>query len=97
MSVKSVLPLTQENDDLVKFLHDLKDRQLPEKEFLFGVLSTLMSDEVRMLLFEATKKRAPAKSEDYSNLIEISKEFAEQIDSLLSMKSKQQCLVYVDK
>ena len=75
----------------------MKDSQLPEKEFFFGVLSTLMPDGVRMLLFEATKKRAPANSEDQSNLIEVNKEFAESIDMLLSMKSKQKCLDYIDK
>ena len=97
MSVKNVCSLAQENADLAKFLSDLKDSQHPEKEILFWVFCALMPEEVRMLLFEATKKREPTKSEDYSNLIEISKEFSKQIDSLLFMKSKQQCLDYVDK
>ena len=54
-----------------------------------------MPDGVRMLLFEATKKRALVNSEDQSNLIEVNKEFTESISMLLSMKSKQKWLGYI--
>ena len=45
-----------------------------------------MPDEVRMLLIETTKKRAPTNSKDQSNLIEVNKEFAESIDVAINEK-----------
>ena len=95
LSVKKLWPLAQENADLVKFLPDLKDSQLPEKEFFFGVLNTLMPDEMRMLLADATKSRAPQNSEDNGDLIELNQEFVEKVDLLFSMKSKEKCWVTV--
>ena len=83
--------------DLVKFLPDLTDSQLPEKEFFFGILNTLMSDEMRTLLADATKSRAPQNSEDHGDLIKLNQEFAKKVDLLFSMKSKEKCLGYLDK
>ena len=74
---------------------DLKYTQFPEKEFLFAILSTLMLDGIRMLLLDTKNKKAPINTEDQSNLIEVNKEFAESIDILLSIKSKQNCLDYI--
>ena len=70
----------------------MKGSLLPEKDFW----SSECTDGVRMLLFEATKKRASANSEDQSHLIEKNKEFVESFDMLLSLKSKQKCLGYID-
>ena len=89
MSVKKLWPLAQENPDLVKILPDLTDSQLPEKEFFFGILNTLMPDEMRTLLADATKIRAPQNSEDHGDLIELNQEFAEKVDLLFSIKSKK--------
>ena len=68
-----------------------------KKNFSFGVLNTLMPDEMRMLLADATKSRAPQNSEDHGDLIELNQEFAEKVDLLFSMKSKEKCLGYIDK
>ena len=97
LSVKKLWPLAQENPDLVKFLPDLTDSQLPEKEFFFGILNTLMPDEMRTLLADATKSRAPQNSEDHGDLIELNQEFAEKVDLLFSMKSKEKYLGYLNK
>ena len=36
-------------------------------------------------------------SEDHGDLIELNQEFAEKVDLLFSMKSKEKCLGYIDK
>ena len=97
LSVKKLWPPAQENPDFVKFLPDLTDSQLPVKEFFFGILNTLIPDEMRNLLADATKSRAPQNSEDHGDLIELNQEFAEKVDLLFSMKSKEKCLGYLDK
>ena len=42
LATKNVWPLIKVNQDLVAFFPDLRDTQLPEKEFMYGIVSTVM-------------------------------------------------------
>ena len=93
LSVKRVWPQVKQNQTLLAYFPDLKPSQLPEKEFLYGVLCTLMPNSVRKLVADGIKKRAPVFKDDTDNLVEITKELKELLCNLYSMKSKRLILL----
>ena len=62
--------------------------QLPEKEYLYGILWTIMSDAVRELVATGVKNRSQLEQDDKGNFIEVTEELKDAILSLYSMKSK---------
>ena len=88
LAVKRVWPLVKENKDLLICFPDLKPSQLPEKEFLYGILCTLMPDEVRELIVNCLKNKSPAAQESKEDRVEVTEEFKELLLSLYAMKSK---------
>ena len=85
---KNVWPMIKDNNDLIAYFPDLKPSQLPEKEFLYGILCTLRPDGVRQLVATGVKSRSLAAEEDKDELIEVTVELKEAIMSLFSIKSK---------
>ena len=67
---------------------DLKDTQFPEKEFMFGILSTLNPDADRELVAEGMKNRRPIAQDDNRDLVEVSGELKDAVINLFSIKSK---------
>ena len=88
LAAKNIWPLVKENSDLLLYFPDLKETQLPEKEFLYGVLCTLMPEAIRELIADGVKNRSPSSQEDKSDLIEVTKDLKDAILNLYSMKSK---------
>ena len=70
------------------YFPDLKDTQFPEKEFMFGILSTLNPDAVRELVAEGMKNRRPIAQDDNGDLVEVSGELKDAVMNLFSIKSK---------
>ena len=66
----------------------MKESQLPEKEFLFGVLATLNPDALRELVAQCMKNRSSNKQDDNSEMIEVSGELKSAIENMYSMNSK---------
>ena len=81
-------PLINQNEDLMEYFPDLKPSQLPEKEFLYGIMCTLRPDGVRQLIANGVKNRSPENPEDNGNLIEVTVDLKDTIMNLFSMKSK---------
>ena len=75
------------------YFPNFKPSQFPEKEFMYGILSTLKPDEVKQLVAQSLKDRA-RKSQD--DLVEVTKELYNSIQDLYSMKSKRVLKVYVN-
>ena len=75
-------------EDLKQYFPDYDPPQFPEREFLFGVLSTLRENEMRQLVKEARDNRAIVNNENEDGLIEILPEIKEEIMSILPHKSK---------
>ena len=87
MATKNIWSLIKYNPDLLSYFPDLKNSQIPEKEFLLGILCTLKPDAVREIIATGKKNRSPNEQEDKDNLIEITGELMESIMNLYSMKS----------
>ena len=88
LATKHVWPLVKENPDLLVYFPDLKDCQLPEKDFMYGVIWILSPDVVRELVAEWVKNRSPVVLDDKGDLVEISEELKDSILNLFTMKSK---------
>ena len=88
LGAKNVWPLVKQNQELLCYFPDYKPSQLPEKEYMYAILSTLMPEAVRKLVAESLKKRSPASQDDKDGLVEMIPELQQQITQLYSMKSK---------
>ena len=66
----------------------MKDTRFPEKEFMYGILSTLKPDAVRELVASGMKNRWPAAQDDHGDLVEVSGELQHAVMNLFSIKSK---------
>ena len=96
MGTKYVWPLVNENPNLMVYFPDLKESQLPEKEFMYGILGTLMPYELREMIAQSMKSRSPLGQEDKNDLIEVSNELKDAIENLYEMKSKFQWSLNVE-
>ena len=70
------------------YFPDMKDSQLPEKEFMFGILSTLNPDAVRELVATGMKNRRADVQDDHGDLVEEFWELNDAVLNLYTMKSK---------
>ena len=67
---------------------DYLDNQLPDREFMYSIISTKFPEKLRHLIQEARDKRAIGKQTDDAFIVEIKSEIKEAIMSVLSQKSK---------
>ena len=88
LAPKNVWPLIKESQDLMAYFPDLWDLQVPEKEFLYGILCTIRPDGVREIIAAWVKNRSPVEKEDKGDLIEVTKDMKDSIMALFAMKSK---------
>ena len=88
LAVKNVWPLIKTNEVLFAYFPDLKESQFPEKEYMYGVLSTIKPDAVRELVAEGMKSRWPVAQDDHGDLVEVSGDLKHAITNLFSIKSK---------
>ena len=88
LAVKNVWQLIKTNEVLFAYFPDLKESQFPEKEYMYGVISTIKPDAVRELVAEGMKSRWPVAQDDHSDLVEVSGDLKHAITNLFSIKSK---------
>ena len=58
----------------MKYFPDIQEKELPDREFMWTILSTLREDAVKKLIEDARKKRSVSNEEDKEELIEIDPE-----------------------
>ena len=75
-------------EELSQYFPDYTQKQLPERDYLFAIVSTLKSEELEDLVLEAQKKRSIYEAPEMGDFVEISTTFKEEIDRVLSKKSK---------
>ena len=66
----------------------MEDGELPERDFLVGLLCTLKSNEMKELIKEARDNRALSINSDANMMIEITDNASDQLLGLLPNKSK---------
>lgn len=88
LSVAKVWPEFKDDQHLMRYMPDLEENELPEKEFFFGILTTLYEDEVQKLIENARNHRATKEEDKENNLVEIKSSILQEIDALMDFKSK---------
>ena len=61
--------------DFMKYFPNLEDNELPDRNFMWTILSTLREDEVKKLVKDARKNRDVGNKEDKQEIIAIQPEF----------------------
>ena len=78
------------------YFPNFKPSQFPEKEFMYGILSTLKPDEVKQLVAQSLKDRAPKSQDEKDDFVEVTKELYNSIQDLYFMKSKRVLKAYMN-
>ena len=61
-----------------EYLPDIKENEFPERRFIFIILSTIYSDEIKAMIKDARDHRAIAKTQTNQEKIELTKEIMEE-------------------
>ena len=72
----------------MKFMPENASKQLPEKEFFFNVLNTLYPVDVEKMVDAAYKAKKTHYKRNEDELIELSSEMKQAIQSVIVYKSK---------
>ena len=86
LSVSKMWKEVKANPELMQYFPNYPNGQLPEREFMFSIISTKHAKELRDLVIEARKHRSITNMEDDEELIHISKEFMEEIRDVFAQK-----------
>ena len=93
LKVENVWSLIREVEDINVYFPDLKEHQLPNREYMYSVLSTLRNEEVKNMICNARKNRSIDSKEKEEDLVYISNEIYEEINSVMAQKCKQNRII----
>ena len=93
LSVKEIWPLVQKDEELVKHFPKYKLKQLPNKDYLFTVLSSLRGEELSELLYKAMKKRSIYDDRLNDEYVKVSNNWIEQFQNVVDLPSKFKQLI----
>ena len=79
LAVKPIWEHVKEVEELAKYFPTLKDNELPDRAFLWGILGTLRREVWQKLIDEARKVRGKNSLENIDDLIEIHPDFLDKI------------------
>ena len=88
ISVAKIWSYVKEIPDLLEYFPDYDEGQLPERAFLFGVLSAVRPDELKALITDSRKKRSLNENSEENDLIYVAPGVKEEILSIPSRKCK---------
>ena len=78
----------KDHPEISKFIPDYPGGQLPEKEYYHMVVCSLFPEIMNELIIEAYKKRGVTVGVQNTEKIEMTKEIAEEIKSIIELPSK---------
>ena len=70
----------------MQYFPDYKANQLPNREFMFGILATFRFDIINNMVQIARKNRSMKAPTDESNLVHITKAFYDEIKDVATQK-----------
>lgn len=88
LSVRRVWDYVKEIPELCSYFPDYSEKQTPEKDFLFTILTALRPDALEQLVLEARKKRSVYEQPDIEEYVEMTEHIKEEIASVFNQKSK---------
>ena len=88
LSASKMWGFIKEVPDLMKHFPDYPENVVPDRTYLFTILSTLKGDVLKQLIKNAHKNRAIENEDDNNKLIEVRNDIKDEIFSILNKKSK---------
>ena len=80
--------MIKNHDDFTIYFPDFKEDELPEREYLIAVISTLNTEATKAIISEAREKRSISMTENEGNLVKVTREFREEFRNWSQHKSK---------
>ena len=77
--MKAVWAFIKEVPELLKYFPNWDNDELPDRSFLWTILSTLRHDEWKLLINEARNVRSKNDKQNHDELIEIDSEFLDKL------------------
>ena len=87
LSTRQIWTYVKGCQGLMIYFPDYTESQLPDREFMFAIISTVYPKSLRELVEKAREKRSLKEDADKDELIEIDPEVLNRIMSVLTMKS----------
>ena len=89
LSVKCIWENIREMEEYTVYFPDFAENQLPERDYLIAVISSLNQEATQTIVDEARKIRSVAQEGDSDELVAISSELLEEISGIKQQKSME--------
>ena len=76
---------------MMRYFPDYLDSQIPDRQFMYSIISSTYPNALKVLINDAKKKRSLVKNNDDNEMIEMKPEIKEEILGVLSQRSKYFC------
>ena len=70
--------MIKNHDNFTIYFPDFKEDEMPEREYLIAVISTLNTEATKAIISEAREKRSISMTENEGNLVKVTREFREE-------------------
>ena len=88
--MQAIWDLVKDVDEVFSYFPDYTDNQIPERDFLFKILSTIRTDVIRSMIKQSRDARSVKNHED--ELIILKNDLMEEIKEITIQQSKLLCL-----
>ena len=88
LRVKNIWPLIKDVNDLMIYFPDYELKQLPDRQFMYSILGTFRTEELKIMIEGARKKRALNGEKPADDYIYVEKELYAEISNVMTHKSK---------
>ena len=78
----------KEIPEIMAYFSDYNKNEYPERQYMFDILFTLKSDVIEDMIQSSRKKRGIVENIDNNEMIEITKEYWNEIFELANIKGK---------
>lgn len=86
LSTAAVWPVIKDLEDVRDYFPDLKEKELPDREFMWNVLNTLKPVTTQTLINDSLKNRGLDNEENQEDMVEIAPEYLEKLMKIASQK-----------
>ena len=92
LKVQAIWDLVKDVDEVFSYFPDYTDNQIPERDFLFKILSTIRTDVIRSMIKHSRDARSVKNHEDEDEFIILKDDLMEEIKEVTIQQSKLLCL-----
>lgn len=87
LGVKALWSYVKVVEELCKYFPSYSEDEVPERDYLWTVISSIMPRETKTLI-QSTREERSVRSQDSEDLVEITPAMKEEIFSAVAQKSK---------